>query len=258
MKRQTIAAVIIAKNEEKRIIACLESVRWCDEIIVVDDMSSDDTYTICRRFKARVVAHPLNEDYAMQRNIGTDNAGSDWVLQLDADERMSPELKKDIKKILSGNNSVVAYGLYRKNYFLGKFMRYGGWYERQVKLFKKGKARYSGSIHEQLNIDGRIGELKSHLEHYPFSSISEFIQRQLYYAGIEARLLYQDRGRIGLKEVRHHIFIKPAKLFLKLYIKKHGFRDGMHGFIFSVLNAWRHFAIWSLYWNKYHKGGLEI
>lgn len=257
MRRQRIAAVIIAKNEEARIAACLESVKWCDEIVVVDDMSSDDTHSVCRRFKAKVVAHPLDEDYARQRNVGTDNTTSDWILQLDADERVSPELRNDIKKILSDNNSVAAYRLYRRNYFLGKFMRHGGWYERQPKLFKKGKARYSGAIHEQLKVDGRTGDLRSHLDHYPFRSISEFIQRQLYYAGIEARLLHEERGKIPIKEVKRHIFTRPAKLFLKLYIKKQGFRDGMHGFIFSILNAWRHFAIWSLYWNKYHKGGLK-
>jgi len=251
MSRQTIAAVIIAKNEESRIVPCLESVKWCDDIVVVDDMSTDDTHAISRRFKAEVIARPLNEDYAAQRNAGIKYANSDWILQLDADERVSPELKKDIKKILSNSNSVAAYRVYRKNYFLGRFMRYGGWYERQVKLFKKGKAKYVGAIHEQLEVGGRIDELKSHLDHYPFRSISEFIQRQLYYAGIEAKLLHKDKGRIELKKVIYHIKIKPIKLFFKLFIRKQGFRDGMHGFIFSILNAWRHLTIWSIYWNRY-------
>lgn len=254
MKRQTVAAVIIAKNEERRIVPCLESVKWCDEIVVVDDMSTDDTHAICRKFKAKVVAHALSEDYATQRNIGIKNSGSDWILQLDADERVSVELKKDIKEILANNNNVAAYRVYRRNYFLGKFMRYGGWCEKQTKLFKKAKAYYVGPIHEQLKVAGRTGELKSHLEHYPFRSISEFIQRQLYYAGIESRLLHEERRKIDLKEVKYHITVRPIKLFFKLFIKKQGFRDGMHGFIFSILNAWRHFAIWSIYWNKYHKG----
>lgn len=253
MKKETIAAVIIAKDEEKRIVPCLESVKWCDEIVVVDDMSTDDTRAICRRFRANVVAHPLNEDYAMQRNIGVDNSNSSWILQLDADERVSPGLKRDIKRILADNSNVAAYRLYRKNYFLGKFMRHGGWYERQIKLFRRGKARYVGPIHEQLKVDGKVGELESQLEHYPFRSISEFIERQLYYAGLESKFLYQERGKVDLKEVKYHIILKPMKLFCKLFIKKQGFKDGMHGFIFSILNAWRHFAIWSIYWNRYYK-----
>jgi len=253
MKKKTVAAVIIAKNEERRIVSCLESVKWCDEIIVVDDMSTDDTHNICRHFKAKVVAHPLNEDYARQRNVGIETSGSDWILQLDADERVSPELKNDLKEKLKNSNDVIAYRICRKNYFLGKFMRYGGWYERQVRFFKKGKARYTRPIHEQLQINGKVGELKSCIEHYPFRTISEFIKRQLYYADIEARLLHQERGRLDLKEIRRHIMTRPAKLFFKLFIKKQGFRDGMHGFIFSILNAWRHLIIWSIYWNKYYK-----
>ena len=252
MRKQTIAAVIIAKNEEKRIIPCLESVKWCDEIVVVDDMSSDDTHSICRRFRAEVIAHPLNEDYGMQRNIGIDHSNSDWILQLDADERVSPELKRYIKEILSTNNGTTAYKIYRKNHFLGKFMKYGGWYEKQIKLFRKGKARYIGTIHEQLKVDGRIGELKSYVEHYAFTSISEFIQRQIYYAGIEAKVLHQKGDDMGVRKIRYHIMIKPIKLFFKLFIRKQGVRDGMHGFIFSILNAWRHFVIWAIYWNKYY------
>ncbi|MFH1479057.1 MAG: glycosyltransferase family 2 protein [Candidatus Omnitrophota bacterium] len=255
MNRNKITAVIIAKNEEKRIIPCLESIKWCDEMVVIDDMSTDDTHSICRRFKARLIAHPLNEDYAAQRNIGIENSNSEWILQLDADERVSSGLKNDIKSILSKGSGFSAYRITRRNYFLGKFMKYGGWQEKQTKLFRKKSAKYVGRIHEQLKIDGKVGELSSYLEHYPFDSIEGFINRQLYYANIESDILHKERGRIELKEIKYHIMVKPIKLFIKLFIRKQGFRDGMHGFIFSILNAWRHLAIWAIYFSKYYKEG---
>jgi len=255
--RRTIAAVIIAKNEEGRIGPCLESVKWCDEIVVVDDMSTDDTHRICRRFKAEVVAHPSNGNHDMQRNIGIDISNSNWILQLDADERVRPELRNEIKDVLKNNREFSAYKLGRRNYFLGRFMRFGGWHERQVRLFRKDRASYIGhSVHETLKVYGRVGELKSDLDHYAFSSISQYIDRQLYYASVESRVMHEDMAdKISLEEIRYHLKIKPIKLFLKLFFKKQGFRDGMHGFILSILNAWRHFAIWSIYWERYYNKG---
>lgn len=252
--KHKISAVIIAKNEEARIVQCLESIKWCDEIVVVDDMSTDDTHNICRKYRAKVIAHPSNGNHDAQRNIGIDNSSGDWILQMDADERVSPELGKDIEKILADESHFSAYELVRKNYFLGRFMEHGGWPEKQVRLFKKGSSRYIGhSVHETLKVDGRIGKLKSYLEHYAFNSISQYISRQLYYAAIEAKVMYQDRGKIDIKEINYHLKIRPLKLFFKIYVKRMGFRDGMHGFILSILNAWRHYVIWAIYWEKYYK-----
>ncbi|MFH1782715.1 MAG: glycosyltransferase family 2 protein [Candidatus Omnitrophota bacterium] len=256
--KHKITAVIIAKNEEKRIAPCLESVKWCDEIVVVDDMSVDNTHQICRRFKANLVAHASNGNHDMQRNVGIDNSNSEWVLQLDADERVTPELRNEIKSSLKDSNHFSAYRIGRKNYFLKKFMKYGGWHERHVRLFRKDKARYVGhNVHETLGVNGSIGDLKGDLDHFAFDSIAQFIDRQLYYAGIEARVMHEDRGdKITLKEIKYHLYFRPLKLFFKLYIRKQGFRDGMHGFIFSILNAWRHFAIWGVYYGRYHKGKI--
>lgn len=252
--KKKISAVIIAKNEQDRIVPCLESVKWCDEIVVVDDMSVDDTHNICRRYGAKIIAHPSNGDHDAQRNIGIDNSSGGWILQMDADEVVSPGLRKDIEKILSGNGQYSAYSLVRKNYFLGKFMEHGGWPERHVRLFERCNARYVGhSVHETLKVNGKTGNLKSHLEHYAFSSISQYISRQIYYAQIEAKVMYKDRGRIELREINYHLKRRPLKLFFKIYVKRMGFLDGMHGFILSILNAWRHYTIWAIYWERYYK-----
>ena len=252
--KQTIAAVVIAKNEEKRIVPCLESIKWCDEIVVVDDMSVDETARICRKYGAKVIMHPSGGDHDNQRNVGIYNASSNWILQMDADERVPSQLRKDIESILQNHAEFSAFSVRRRNYFLGKFMEHGGWYERQLRLFRKDKARYIGhNVHETLKVDGKTGRLKSWLDHYAFSSVSQYIARQIYYAAIESRVMYEDRGRISIKEIIYHLRVKPIKLFFKLYIKKQGFRDGMHGFILALLNAWRHYTIWAVYWEKYYK-----
>lgn len=249
---KTITAMIIAKNEENNIRNCLENIKWCDEIVVVDDMSTDNTANICQDFGAKVFRHKSNGNYNLQCDIGLSNVTSDWVLNIDADERVSPELKKDISGILATDSKFSAYSMDRRNHFLGKFMQYGGWHERQVKLFRIGKGRYTEqSTLGVLTVKGDVGYLQSYINHYPFTSISQFIQRQINYAIYEAKIMHQEKGKISLDEIKYHLTIKPLKLFFKLYIKKQGFRDGMHGFIFSILNAWRHFVIWAFYYDRY-------
>ena len=252
--KQTITALIIAKNEEKNIKECLEHIKWCDEILVVDDMSTDNTAGICESFGAKVIKHKSNGNYNGQCEIGLANATGDWILNLDVDERVTPDLKKDILDILASDSEYSAYSVGRKNHFLGKCMQYGGWHERQVKFFKRDKGAYIGeNVHGILKVNGEIGTLGSDINHYPFTSISQFINRQINYAIVEAKVMYQEKGKLDIEEIKYHLTTRPLKLFFKLYIKKQGFRDGMHGFIFSILNAWRHYIIWAIYWEKYYK-----
>lgn len=259
MARETIAALIIAKNEEKNISECLENIKWCDEIVVVDDMSADNTAVICQNFGAKVFRHKSEGDYNRQCDIGLSNVTSDWVLNIDVDERVPSDLKNDILSILASNSKFSAYSFMRRNHFLGRFMRHGGWYERQVKFFRIGRGRYVDRRNLGiLKVDGEIGSLDSYINHYPFTSVSQFINRQINYAIFEAKVLHEERGRIGVDEIKYNLIRKPLKLFFKLYVKKQGFRDGMHGFVFSVLNAWRHFIRWALYWNLYCMKGDEI
>lgn len=254
--RETITALIIAKNEEKNIGECLENVKWCDEIIVVDDMSTDNTVAISKDFGAKVFRHKSCGNYNDQCAIGLDNVTSDWVFNIDADERMTPELKKDISEMLNINSRFSGYSIPRRNHFLGRFMRYGGWYERQVKLFRSGKGKYLEKRNlGLLTLDGEAGVLDSHVDHYPFDSISQFINRQINYAIFEAKVMYEEQGVIDPDKIKHNLTVRPLKLFFKLYIKKQGFRDGMYGFVFSILNAWRHFTRWAIYWNKYRMKG---
>ncbi|HNX90332.1 MAG TPA: glycosyltransferase family 2 protein [Candidatus Omnitrophota bacterium] len=251
-ERKKLSVVILTKNEEDKIAHCLATLTWADEVVLVDGFSTDLTAEIAEKFGAKVVPHKFEGDFGLERNIGIENSSGDWVLQLDADEMMTAGFKKRILSILKKDEGYVAYKFIRKNSFLGRFMRYGGWYHYSHHFFKKGFAHYDGRVHHQLIVDGKLGVIKDELEHYPFQSIAQLVSRQNRYTTIEARELMELRGTVSDKEFAYNIKTKPLKLFWKFYVKKQGFREGMHGFIFSVLFAWVHFIKWAKYWEMAH------
>ncbi len=251
MQRQKLSVVVLTRNEEAIIARCLDSVKWADEIIVVDDNSKDRTVEIAGQYAAKVIAHPLDNDFSGQRNLGIDRASGDWILQMDADERVTDGLKKKIAAILELGSGLSAFRFKRTNNFCGKFLTGGGEdSHRPLRLFKKAKAKFSGSIHEELIVDGDIGEIDAVMEHYNFPDISHYIATQDFYTGIEAKYLYEKSGLIPEKKLRKELLFGPVKLFLKTYVKKKGFKDGIHGLVFAVLSAWRRFMIYAKYWES--------
>jgi len=245
---QKLTALIIAKNEEARIKKCLDSITWADETVVVDGYSTDRTVDICKAYGAKVVQHKFDGSFDTDCNLGIDNSSGDWILKLDADDVVAENLKQDIKKVLEDDRGYFAFKFHRKNFFLGHFMRYGGWYHYSLHFFKRGKARYKGHVHETLVVDGKVGILEGDCEHYPFSSLSEFIDRHNRYADMEAQKIRDEKGLLDVKTITYNLKIKPLKKFWKFYVKKQGFREGIYGLIFSVLFAWVHFLNWSRYW----------
>lgn len=247
---EKLTAVIIAKNEEDKIALCLDSIKWVDEIVVVDDMSSDRTAEICLSYGAKVIKHSSEGNFDRQRNVGIDNASGKWILQLDADEIVTGELRNEIEKVLQNPMDNVAYRFLRKNYFLGHFMQYGGYYGAYSnKLTRKDSARHIGrSVHETLKIEGNIGTINGNTEHYAVQTISQYIKRQNLYTSVEANVLL-DEGKIpNAKEMKYNLRIRPVKLFWKNYIRKKGYKDGMYGLIYSILSAWRYFLIYAKLW----------
>jgi len=246
--RKRLTALLIVKNEEKRIGRCLESVKWADEIVVVDGYSTDKTIDICNEYNAKVVQHRFDGSFDTDCNLGIESSSGDWIIKLDADEVVTESLRKDIEKVLEDDKGYSAFKFKRKNFFLGHFMKYGGWYHYSLHFLKKGEARYKGHIHETLIVDGKIGQLEGDCEHYPFNSLSEFIERHNRYSGIEAKKILDSQGVLSLKVIMYNLKIKPLKRFWKFYVKKQGFREGIYGLIFSVLFAWVHFLNWAKYW----------
>ena len=248
MSGPRISAVLITKNEATRVAPCLESLRWVDEIVVVDDESTDETRTICGRAGARVLVRRSEGDFDQQRNAGSDAASGEWILQLDADEVSPVSLRDEIRRALA-HPSAVGYRIKRTNYFLGHEMRHSGWAWNGVKLFRKSAARYIGhSVHETLQVNGPVGQLASPIWHYPFQSLTQFIERQNFYTSVEARLLRQSHPTLGRWQLRRLLLIRPLKLFWKSYVKKSGWREGMHGLVFAALFAWVECLKWTKYW----------
>lgn len=249
-RAETVTAVIMTKNGEDLVEGTLRSVAgWADEIVVLDGYSTDRTVEICRRYTDKVFQNRWDGyRFCTERNLGTSYATSDWCLHVDPDERVTPEFRSALDRLLSKGTPHAALEFRKKNFFLGKWMRHGGWYHYSLHLFRRGKARYEGVIHEKLIVDGTVGRLEAPVEHYPFTSIGQFVRRHNGYSTREGQQLFEERGLISDKETDFNLRRKPLKRFLKFYFKKRAFLDGLHGLIFSVLFAWVHFINWAKYW----------
>ncbi|MFH1593072.1 MAG: glycosyltransferase family 2 protein [Candidatus Omnitrophota bacterium] len=248
MKRASISAVLITKNEERNIRRCLDSLRWVDEIVVVDGNSTDRTAEIARSYGAKVIDHKFQGDFGDERNIGNENATCDWILALDADEVMPQNTREKIEEILISGCEPDAFNVPRMQFFLGKPQIHGGRYHSIVNFFRRGKVRFDGKVHHLVLVDGKTGEFEHPIEHYPFNSISEFLQKHDRYTRYEALEMFEKFGRTKQKEVRYNLTIKPIKLFIKSYFKKKGHKDGIVGLIFCVLFSVSYFLKWSKYW----------
>ena len=246
--REQLTVLLLTKNEEAKLARCLESVRWADEVVVVDGQSTDRTRDIARQYGATVIERPFSGSFAEERNAGLAAATGDWVLQMDADEQVSPGLRAAIERLLREGSPHAALKLRRRNEFLGREMRYGGWYHYHTALFRRPLARYEGLVHERLQIQGTLGVLEADLCHAPFQSIAQFIDRQNRYTSLQASELLTRHGRLPLPHVMRKLWARPLKLFIKFYLKKQGCREGMHGLVFSLLFAWVDFLIWAKYW----------
>ena len=244
----TLSVVILTRNAAGTIQRCLDSVRWANEIIVVDGGSTDETVSLCEKAGARVIPRAPTDNFGEERNAGTDAAKGDWVLQLDADEVVTPEFREALEQILQSDETHAAYKFRRTNFFLGTRMRFGGWEHDSLHLFKRGRARYEGRVHERLLVDGRTGTLQVGVNHYPFQSLEQFMDRQNRYTTLEAKQLVESQGKIPIQTIRRETMVKPIKLFWKIGVKKQGFRNGTIGLIFGGLYAFVHFLKWAKVW----------
>lgn len=242
----TIAALLIAYNEEKNIRDCLDSIKWCDEIVVVDSYSEDKTVEISREFTEKVYQREF-DNFAAQRNYALEQVKSDWVLVIDADERVTEELKLEIKKVVSSDKPVQGYKIARKNYFLGKWIKYCGWYpDYTLRLFRKKGATYSGQVHEGLNIVGEIPNLKNALIHYTYDNLDHYLEKINHYTTLAADDMYLK----GKEKRLSYILLRPVFEFVKKYILKKGFLLGRQGLFLSIISAYYQFLKYIKLWEK--------
>jgi len=241
---KSISAVIITKNEEKYIRKCLDSVKWVDEIIIVDDYSTDKTLDIANEYTDKIYKRRL-DDFASQKNFATEKTEGEWILNLDGDEAVSKELADEIKMFLAGGiNKYNAFYIPIKHYIFGKKIMYGGWWPAYRKrFFRKGQARWEKPVHEELRVEGKTGHLKACLDHYCYETIAEFVDKINIYTTKDA-----DEG--GVKFNIFKLILAPPKVFLYRYILRRGFKDGIDGLIIALLMAFYAFSLRAKCWAK--------
>jgi glycosyltransferase involved in cell wall biosynthesis len=231
----SLSVIVITKDEEQIIGRCLGSVRWADEIIVVDSGSTDRTQEICRELGAQVSVAPDWPGFGPQKNRALALATCDWVLSLDADEWLSPELADEVRAAIRRPADVAGYELPRRSSFCGRYMRYSGWWpDRLPRLFRRGRARFSDDlVHERLIVQGPLGRLHGELLHETFPDLEKLLDKLNRYSSAGAAA-YVGRGkRASLsRAVRHALWT-----FVRTYLLRAGFLDGREGFMLAVCNA---------------------
>lgn len=237
MGENKISAVVIGYNDEPNIEQCMESLSWADEIIFVDSFSTDKTSQIASKYTNKVFQQPF-EGFGKLRNIAISYAANDWIFSLDTDERATPEIANEVKSLLKSRPDSVAYFVPRKNFFLGRWIKHCGWYPdyRQPQFFNRRFMRYKDSdiVHEGFEVNGKIGYLKEHVIQIPFRDTAQFLNKMEKYSRLMA-IRMKDNGK---HFSCHQLITHPAFTFLKMYVLRLGFLDGLHGFILSGLYAY--------------------
>lgn len=253
MEKQTISVVLATYNEEKNLPDCLESVKdFADEIVVVDGQSFDKTVEIAKKYNARVKITTNKPIFHINKQMAIDMSSKDWVLQLDADERVSKELKEEILETINSNRNSNGYWIPRKNWFLGRFLTKGGQYpDYTLRLYRNGKGKLPQlSVHEQAEVEGQVGYLKNPLIHIADPSFSRYIKRWNRYTNLIAKEI--DDKKIGYNPVFaiKYVFVLPVWWFLLTYIRHKGFVDLWQGFVFSFFSSLRFPVAYIKYLNR--------
>jgi len=229
-----ITATIITLNEERNIARAIESLRCCDQIVVLDSGSVDRTVELAANLGARVVEDSWR-GYANQKNYAVEHAEHDWILSLDADEALSEALEGEIWNLKKRGPAFDAYTMPRMAQYMGRWILHGGWYpDRKVRLYNRTKARWEGDfVHESVKVDGRVGHLESNLLHFTCDSLSEHLRTLDRYTTLAAEELVARRTKIGLSK----LIVDPAWTFVRSYFLQRGFLDGLEGLTIAHMAA---------------------
>ena len=243
-----VSVIVITRNEERMIYDCLESVQWAEDIIVVDANSNDRTVEISKEFTSRIFQKEWT-GYVSAKQFGLEQAKHEWILWLDADERVTEDLALEICNVVS--NKSVSLGVYkipRRAYFLGKWIRHCGWYPGYVlRLFRKEMVCFTTArVHERLEADTPVGRLGHDLLHYTDDNLYHYFFKLNRYTSLAAEDYRDSTRRFSLAD----IMLRPPFLFLKMYLLKRGFLDGMHGLILSALSAAYVFSKYAKIWES--------
>ncbi len=240
-----ISVYVLTFNNRRTIAGCLESVGWAKELIVVDSYSTDGTYEICRRYTPRTYQRKWTghrDQYQYAADLTTEN----WAMFVDADEEVTQELAEEIRKEMAGGAlGVDAFFVYRRTYYLGKWIRYGGWYpDGEIRIYRKGKGRWEGGLHAKIVADGKTAFLKNQYLHYTYRNISDQLQTIDKYSQIAA----EDMSREGEAFSFFKLLFHPPFRFFKEYVVKSGFRDGLPGLVIVISTMFYVFIKYAKLW----------
>jgi glycosyltransferase involved in cell wall biosynthesis len=232
---EKVSAYVLTKNEEKHIKNCIESINWADEIVIIDDFSADNTVKIAKDMGCKVVQNKF-EYFGKQRNFALSQCLHEWVICLDADERITPKLRLEIECQLQNSPAYDAFVAPRKNKFINKWILHSGWYPdyRHPVFFNKNKMKYKDQlVHEDIdyNGNGKKFYFKGDILHYSYSNIKQFVKKSDFYTDLRSKEMFEK----GVKFTVLNLFVNPFVMFVKMYIVKKGFLDGLAGFMLALL-----------------------
>jgi glycosyltransferase involved in cell wall biosynthesis len=240
-----VSVYVLTYNNSRTIEQCLKSLKWAEELVVVDSLSTDGTYEICQRYTDKVYRTEW-KGHRDQYQYAADLTTSEWIMFVDADEEVPPELVEEIKrKLKGGGKDLEGFFVYRHTYYLGRWIRFGGWYpDGEIRLYRRDKGRWEGGLHAKIVVEGRVGFLKNKYLHYTYRDISDQIQTVDKYSRIAAEDLAQTGEKFSLFRLLFH----PPFRFVKEYIFKLGFRDGIPGLIIIVTTMFYVFIKFAKLW----------
>jgi glycosyltransferase involved in cell wall biosynthesis len=233
-----ISGVIMARNEETNIEDAIKSLNFTDQIVVTDTGSTDNTLELAKKAGAEVY-HIEFAGFGKSKQKSLEYCDGEWIIFLDADERVSPELAKKLKSIVESNTSIDGYKLNRLTYFLGKPIKHSGWYPDYVtRFFKKDKGKFNNKmVHESIEIEGEVGRVDEVIEHYSYKNLEQYIDKANEYSTLSALEMAEEGKRFGLI----NLIFRPIFIFFKMFVIKLGFLDGLRGFLLAVLSSYHVF-----------------
>lgn len=241
--------VLITLNEEANLARTLQSVAWADEVVIVDSGSTDRTREIAESFHATFYVEPWR-GFAAQKNFALEKAGCDWVLSLDADEEVEPELGDEIRTTLATDPAAAGFCIPRKNFFLGRWIRHGGFYpDPKLRLFCRGAGQFEDRlVHEDVRLNGPTAKLKHHLLHQAYPTLESYLDHMNRYSSLGAQMAVAGNRRPGFSFL--DIVIRPRLTFLYNYILRGGFLDGREGLLLHLYHeeyvSWKYAKAWEL------------
>ncbi len=240
-----VSVYVLTFNNIRTIERCLNSLLWAEELVIVDSGSSDGTYEICKRYTEKIYRREF-KNHADQYQFAANLTNSDWIMFVDADEEVSPELVEEIREELKNvTNDLGGFFIYRKTYYLGRWIRYGGWYpDGEIRLYRRDKGRWEGGLHAKVVVDGKVKKLKNQYLHYTYQDISDQIKTIDRYSKIAA----EDLAKSGKSFSLLKLLLHPPARFIKEYLLKYGFMDGLPGLIIAISTMYYVFIKYSKHW----------